>query len=61
MFQTIEHVHEEKRGDIVIKTYTYSDGWVDSYIPSGNFHDLSKRNNNPTNQWPFLSATFEAQ
>jgi hypothetical protein len=62
MYQTKETRHEEKdSNDNVTVRYTYADDWYSEPIDSGNFHDHSKKNCNPTNSWPLKSKTTEAK
>lgn len=61
MYQTLETMKESKNGDQVTRTYTYHDAWVSSAVSCSNFHDQSKRKNNPTIEWPYHSKKFEAE
>lgn len=62
MYQTKETVTETRRdNDRVDRTYHYKDDWFEHPISSANFSDPSKRNNNPSNTWPFFSKKYEAE
>jgi hypothetical protein len=61
MFQTKETMTESRNDrNTVTRSYSYTDGWYEYQIPSGSFHDESKRNNNPNKAWPYYSKKFEA-
>jgi hypothetical protein len=53
---------ERKRdNNTVEREYTYRDDWFEYHIPSENFNDYSKRQNNPSKPWPYSSKTIEAE
>lgn len=62
MFQTEETRHEERNDDneVVSVRYTYENVWKSEPISSGGFNDTSKKENNPTNNWPFKSEVKNA-
>ncbi len=62
MYQTYETIKEHKRdNNTTVREYTYRDDWFEYHIPSENFNDYSKRNNNPSNNWPYSSKNIEAE
>ena len=57
MYQWVEHRETDSNDNT---TYSYNQTWSEKRIDSSGFHDRSGHEN-PSNEWPFESRTFEAQ